>query len=194
MFETSKDNQRGPFFPRRSTKKPRQRIMANPSQTGGEAFDIRRVKRLVELMQENELTELDIQQGDMRIQLKRGGPSASVHPPVYAYSGAPVLPPAPLASVPSAVTPAAVAVPEERNTQIIKSPMVGTFYSAPNPTSGPFVKVGDTIGPETTVCLIEAMKVYNEIQAECSGKIIAVLAKNGATVEYGTPLFKVTAE
>jgi acetyl-CoA carboxylase biotin carboxyl carrier protein len=69
--------------------------------------------------------------------------------------------------------------------------MVGTFYSASSPDSPPFAKVGDTVTPEKTVCLIEAMKVYNEIQAECSGKIVAVLVKNGDTVEFGKPLFRV---
>lgn len=72
--------------------------------------------------------------------------------------------------------------------------MVGTFYIASNPESPPFVKVGDSVNPETTVCLIEAMKVYNEIQAECTGKIVAVLVKNGDTVEFGMPLFKVSTQ
>jgi acetyl-CoA carboxylase biotin carboxyl carrier protein len=72
--------------------------------------------------------------------------------------------------------------------------MVGTFYTASKPDVPPFVKVGDSIHAETTVCIIEAMKVYNEIQAECSGKIIAVLAKNGETVEFGKPLFRVTKD
>ena len=73
----------------------------------------------------------------------------------------------------------------------IKSPMVGTFYSAPDPESPPFVKVGDHVGPETTVCIVEAMKVFNQIPAEVAGRVIAVLAENGAPVEFGQPLFKV---
>ncbi|MGL4595747.1 MAG: acetyl-CoA carboxylase biotin carboxyl carrier protein, partial [Thermoguttaceae bacterium] len=86
-----------------------------------------------------------------------------------------------------AATPA-----EEKNVTYIKSPMVGTFYNAPNPESAPFVKVGDVISADKTVCLIEAMKVFNEIQAECTGKIEAVLVKNGQVVEFGTPLFKIS--
>lgn len=164
--------------------------MVNPSNSGSDVFDIRRVRRLVELMQENELTELDIQQGDMRIQLKRNAPVMAL-PAVMPVAPSPVAAPAPV----TPQTPAAsVPADEDKNVHIVKSPMVGTFYVASNPESAPFVKVGDTVSPEKTVCLIEAMKVYNEIQAECSGKILAVLTKNGATVEFGTPLFKVSVE
>ena len=73
----------------------------------------------------------------------------------------------------------------------VKSPMVGTFYTAPDPESPPFVKVGDHVGPETTVCIVEAMKVFNQIPAEVSGRIVTVLVEDGASVEYGQPLFKV---
>ena len=74
---------------------------------------------------------------------------------------------------------------------MIKSPIVGTFYAAPNPESQPFVKVGDHVGPETVICIVEAMKVFNQIPAEVAGRIVAVLAENGAPVEFGQPLFKV---
>jgi acetyl-CoA carboxylase biotin carboxyl carrier protein len=79
----------------------------------------------------------------------------------------------------------------ENHLAIIKSPMVGTFYAAPDPDSPPYVKVGDHVGPETTVCIVEAMKVFNQIPAEVSGKVLAVLVDNGESVEYGQPLFKV---
>ena len=163
--------------------------MANPSNSGSDVFDVRRVRRLVELMQENELSELDIQQGDMRIQLKRNVPVLTT-----TMVPAPVTVAVP-ASTPASIVPAVPTVPvEEKNVQIIKSPMVGTFYAASSPDVPPFVKIGDSVGPEKTVCLIEAMKVYNEIQAECSGKILAVLVTNGQTVEFGTPLFKVSKD
>ncbi len=159
--------------------------MANPTNNANDVFDVRRVRRLVELMQENDLSELDIQQGDMRIQLKRGTvPVAAPGPQIPAPNIAPTFVP------PSA--PAVIV--EEKNVQFIKSPMVGTFYSAPNPEAAAFIKVGDSVSPDKTVCLIEAMKVYNEIQAECSGKIIAVLVKNGESVEFGKPLFKISVE
>ena len=161
--------------------------MANPSNSTNDVFDVRRIRRLVELMQENDLTELDIQQGDMRIQLKRGGTSAVCLPPVthVVASAAPVSP-APV----SLPTPVA----EEKNVHLITSPMVGTFFVASRPDAPPFVKVGDAVSPEKTVCMIEAMKVFNEIPAECNGKIVAVLAKNGESVEYGKPLFKVSLD
>ena len=83
------------------------------------------------------------------------------------------------------------AEPKAGGIAVIKSPMVGTFYAAPDPDSPPFVKVGDHVGPETTVCIVEAMKVFNQIPAEIAGRIIAVLAENGSPVEFGQPLFKV---
>lgn len=145
-----------------------------------DVFDVQRVRQLVELMHEYNLAEVDLRNGDMRIQLK-GNVAPVTAAPVVPVA-APVLPPA--------STPAPV-VTDDANMIFVKSPMVGTFYSAPNPDSPAFVKVGDTIGPETTVCILEAMKVFNEIQAECSGKIVAVLAKNGDPVEFGKPLFKI---
>lgn len=160
--------------------------MANPTTNGGgDVFDIRRVRRLVELMRENELTELDIQQGEMRIQLKRNAsvPTMSVTPMTV-----PVPAVVPVAAAPPKETPP----PKGDDVHVIKSPMVGTFYMASSPDAPPFVKVGDSVSPEKTVCLIEAMKVYNEIQAECSGKILAVLVSNGQAVEFGAPLFKVS--
>jgi acetyl-CoA carboxylase biotin carboxyl carrier protein len=179
--------------------------MANLSNSNNDIFDARRIKRLVALMQENELTELDIQQGDMRIQLKRNISIVSV--PVTAVPASTVIPAtttpiSAISELPISSAAAAIPVapnltsvlPNEKDVQIIKSPMVGTFYAASKPDASPFVKVGDSVSADTTVCIIEAMKVYNEIQAECSGKIIAILAKNGETVEFGKPLFRVIKE
>jgi acetyl-CoA carboxylase biotin carboxyl carrier protein len=98
---------------------------------------------------------------------------------------------------PAAVRPAetpvaeAPAAKEEGRYAVIKSPMVGTFYSAPDPDSPTYVKVGDHVGPETTVCIVEAMKVFNQIPAEVSGKIVSVLVENGQPVEFGQPLFRI---
>jgi len=152
-----------------------------------DVFDVQRVRQLVELMNEYNLGEIDLQKGEMRIQLKTSAaPSfAAVPMPMQASMAAPVAPPAPHPQ------PAAMAAADDANMVFIKSPMVGTFYAAKNPESPAFVKVGDTIGPETTVCILEAMKVFNEIQAECSGKVVAVLAKDRDAVEYNKPLFKI---
>ena len=155
-----------------------------------DTFDLKRVKQLVELMRVNDLTDLEIRQGECQITLRRGSHAAMMPgmPPQIPMQVTPVFSPPVIATS----TPA---VPEESaNITVIKSPMVGTFYAASSPDAPPFAKVGDTVTPEKTVCLIEAMKVYNEIQAECSGKIVAVLVKNGETVEFGKPLFRVAVE
>ncbi|MGB7736438.1 MAG: acetyl-CoA carboxylase biotin carboxyl carrier protein, partial [Thermoguttaceae bacterium] len=97
----------------------------------------------------------------------------------------------PAAGRPAAESVAPAAEAAGKGVTVIKSPMVGTFYAAPDPDSPPFVKVGDHVGPETVVCIVEAMKVFNQIPAEAAGRIIAVLVENGAPVEFGQPLFKV---
>ena len=157
-----------------------------------DVFDVRKIRRLIELMNEHDLQEMDLRQGDTRIQLRRAG-ETFVH-------GTPVAAAPPIAVPTAASAPVSAAAPTlageasgeaEANTALVKSPMVGTFYASPDPDSGPYVKVGDSIGKETTVCIVEAMKVFNEIQAEVSGTITAILVENGEPVEFGQPLFKV---
>ena len=160
---------------------------ATPNQ---DIFDVRRIRRLVELMKEHDLSEIDIREGATRIKLRRGADpvvTVAAPPPASAYPAAP-----PASGYPAA--PPAAAEPrraDDAHIAVIKSPIVGTFYAAPNPESPPYVKVGDHVGPETTVCIVEAMKVFNQIPAEVSGKIITVLVENGQPVEFGQPLFKV---
>ena len=162
---------------------------ATPNQ---DIFDVRRIRRLVELMKEHDLSEIDIREGATRIKLRRGADpvvTVAAPPPASAYPAAP-----PASGYPAA--PPAAAEPrraDDAHIAVIKSPIVGTFYAAPNPESPPYVKVGDHVGPETTVCIVEAMKVFNQIPAEVAGRIIAVLVENGAPVEFGQPLFKVEA-
>jgi acetyl-CoA carboxylase biotin carboxyl carrier protein len=151
-------------------------------------FDVRKVRRLVELMNEYDLSEIDLRQGDQRVRLRRG-------PETVAVAATPAMGLAPGAGhagggASSSEASAAKASDDSRFT-LVRSPMVGTFYAAPNPEAPPFVRVGDQVGPETTVCVIEAMKVFNEIPAECSGKIVAVLVENGEPVEFSQPLFRV---
>ncbi len=150
----------------------------------GDVFDVRKVRKLVELMNEHELAEIDLKQGDQRIRLRKGGEPVMM----TATPAAPVA----AAAAPAASAPPAAAKPaaDDSNAIVIKSPMVGTFYASANPESAPFIKVGDQVGPSTTVCIIEAMKVFNEIPAEVSGKVIAVLVESGSAVEFGQPLFK----
>jgi acetyl-CoA carboxylase biotin carboxyl carrier protein len=162
--------------------------MNTPATSSQDIFDVRKIRRLVELMKEHDLTEIDLQQGEVRVQLRRG--SSTVPTVIGIPQAAPL--PAPAAAGPLAPgSEAPAASGDSKGIVLIKSPMVGTFYAAPDPDSPPFVKVGDHIGPETTVCIVEAMKVFNQIPAEASGRVIAVLAENGAPVEFGQPLFKV---
>jgi acetyl-CoA carboxylase biotin carboxyl carrier protein len=145
----------------------------------GDIFDVTKVRQLIELMKEHDLSELDLRQEDNRVRIRRGGE-------VVAYS-------APAAPAPRAAAPAAAASPTATDDKllVVKSPMVGTFYRASGPDSAPFVKVGDRIGPDKTVCIVEAMKVFNEIPAGVSGQVVAILVENGAPVEFGQPLIKV---
>jgi acetyl-CoA carboxylase biotin carboxyl carrier protein len=156
-----------------------------------DVFDVRKVRRFIELMNEHELSEIDLRQADQRIRLRRGPETVTVAatPPVaMPATGGGAFQAAGGVASPN-VRPAGAV--DESPAVLIKSPMVGTFYTAATPESPAFVKVGDQVGPETTVCIVEAMKVFNEIPAECSGKIVAVLVQTGDPVEFGQPLFRV---
>jgi acetyl-CoA carboxylase biotin carboxyl carrier protein len=162
--------------------------MASSGSNPDDVFDVRRVRRLVELMQEFELAEIDLRQAEQRIRLRKDQEPVIV-PGGYAPPAAPQPAVAPAAPQVAAVQ-AAPAAPGVDSSQYIVSPMVGTFYVSSSPDSPAFVKVGDQVGPETIVCIVEAMKVFNELPAECSGKITAILVENGAAVEYGQKLFR----
>ncbi len=158
-----------------------------------EVFDVRKIRRLVELMKEHDLGEIDLRQGDTRIKLRRIGSAAPTELPALVTPTTPAVgqnSPPPVPSPVAESLSAEKVEADDANIVVIRSPMVGTFYAAPDPDSPPYVKVGDHVGPETTVCIIEAMKVFNQIPAEASGKIVAVLVDNGEPVEYGQPLFK----
>jgi acetyl-CoA carboxylase biotin carboxyl carrier protein len=164
-------------------------MASNAGSGAGDVFDVRRVRRFIELMNEHELSEIDLRQADQRIRLRRGPEIVTVAGAVQPMT----TPAAPAASGKSGegapASPAAAS--EDAGALFVRSPMVGTFYTSASPDTPPFVKVGDQVGSETTVCIVEAMKVFNEIPAECSGKIAAILATNGQSVEYGQPLFRV---
>jgi acetyl-CoA carboxylase biotin carboxyl carrier protein len=152
-------------------------------------IDIRKLKELVRLMVENDLTELDLRDEQETVTVKRPGlhvppqviAAPMMHPAVHA--------PAPTAAAASPAAPAAA--PAAEKLPAIESPMVGTFYASPGPDKAPFVTVGAKVGPDTTVCLIEAMKIFNEIKAETSGTVEEVLVKSGQPVEFGQPLFRI---
>ena len=145
-------------------------------------MDIKEIKQLVRLMVENDLSELDMEEGQTRVHLKRGPGAAPA-----GVAPAPALPVAPAAA------PAAEGAPAKAEEVLleIRSPMVGTFYAAASPDSDPYVQAGQAVHEDTVVGIIEAMKVMNEIKAECSGTIVEACAKNAQPVEYGQVLFRV---
>ncbi|HEX4149933.1 MAG TPA: acetyl-CoA carboxylase biotin carboxyl carrier protein [Pirellulales bacterium] len=160
--------------------------MSNASSGSGDIFDVRKIRRLVELMNEHDLGEMDLRDGDHRIRLRKHQDTV-----VASYEPRPQQAPAPATEARPAAPAAAEPARSEANMAVIKSPMVGTFFVSPSPEAPAFIKVGDHVGPETTVCIIEAMKVFNEIPAELAGQIVAVLVENGEPVEFNQPLFKV---
>jgi acetyl-CoA carboxylase biotin carboxyl carrier protein len=148
------------------------------------------VRKLLDIMKEHDLCEAEIEEEGRRVRLRKAGavaPAAALPPVVQAAANGPVNGPAPLAATPEA--PAAPAA--ESGFQIIASPMVGTFYRASAPDADVYTDVGDAIEPGKILCIIEAMKVMNEVKAEIEGEIVEILARNSEAVEYGQPLFKV---
>ena len=156
--------------------------------------DLRKIKELIKIMKDNELVEVEIKHGDDKIFLKRSHGQQIVNQvPVMRIdpgSAAVNAQTSGISSQPAAAQPS----PGAEDLSEIKSPIVGTFYATPSPDSDPYVEVGAAVGPQTVVCIIEAMKVLNEIKAETSGTIVEVLVSNGQAVEYGQPLFKVKPE
>ena len=160
--------------------------MSESGPTPREVFDLDRLRELLELMKEFDLSELDLCQGEQQIRLARGGVGDVRMPMMVAPPAAPAA-----VSAPAPVAASAAAAADGPNITYIKSPMVGTFYSRPNPKAEPFVKVGASVTADSVVCIVEAMKVFNEIQAEVRGKIVAVLVDDESPVDFGKPLFKV---
>jgi acetyl-CoA carboxylase biotin carboxyl carrier protein len=156
-------------------------------------LEIKEIKAIVDLMKRSSLTEFEMQDKDFKLRIcRKNGEVQTVYqpttPPPFPVAAAPVpAVPAPVEAAPPAAAPAAE---QEDETKVIKSPMVGTFYLAPSPESPPFVKPGDAVVEDTVVCIIEAMKVMNEITADKTGKIAEILVENGDNVEYGQPLFR----
>jgi len=149
--------------------------------------DIKDIKAIIDLMKKNSITEFELERQDSKIRLKRGFNGGA---PAVQYDEQPVVagaaPMLPAGSVTTVAPPAAATGEID-----VKSPMIGTFYRAPSPEAGNYVEVGTEINPETVVCIIEAMKVMNEIKAEVKGVITQVLVENAKPVEFGQPLFKV---
>jgi acetyl-CoA carboxylase biotin carboxyl carrier protein len=154
-------------------------------------MDIRKVKKLIELLEESNLTELEIVEGEESVRLSRSSNFAAPQQLPQAVTPAPA---AAAPAMPVSMAPAAAAEPtvEEESVpegEILRSPMVGTFYSAPSPDADPFVALGQKVSEGETLCIIEAMKMFNQIEAEVSGTVVAILAETGQPVEFDQPLF-----
>ena len=145
-------------------------------------MDLRKLKTLIELVETSGIAELEIQEGEERVRITRAGSQAQqtvmLAPPVAAPAAAP--------AAPAPVEPAAPPAPEGH---VVKSPMVGTFYRSASPGAKPFVEIGDAIEQGDTLCIVEAMKLMNEIESDAAGTIKAILVENGQAVEFGQSLF-----
>ncbi len=148
--------------------------------------DVDAIRQLLELMSQHDLAEIEIEQEDLAVRLRKAG-AIVASPAVQAMP----MRAAPAPAVSAAAAAAAPAAPPKDDLPSIKSPMVGTFYAASGPEAEPFVKIGDHVTEDTVVCIVEAMKVFNEIRAETSGTIEKILVKNAQAVEFGQPLFAV---
>ncbi len=150
-------------------------------------MDIKEIKQIVDLMKRSDLTEFSVEEEQFKLRIKRAT-EIQAQPQVVSYAA-----PAPASPAPAApqATESPAPVAEDKSTYIT-SPMVGTFYSAPSPESPEFAKVGDSVKEDSVVCIIEAMKIMNEIQAEASGKIVEILVENGQPVEFGQKLFRLS--
>jgi acetyl-CoA carboxylase biotin carboxyl carrier protein len=149
--------------------------------------DLQKIRELIEIMKQNDLLEVEIKHGEDKIFLKRCSPQQPI------VAAVPIA--GPQTAIPAGVVSESSSQPrtpqQKENLVEIKSPIVGTFYATPSPDSGPYVEVGSHVTPQTVVCVIEAMKVMNEIKAEISGTVVEVLVTNGQAVEYGQVLFRV---
>jgi acetyl-CoA carboxylase biotin carboxyl carrier protein len=150
--------------------------------------DLKDIKAIIDLMKKNSITEFELERQDSKIKLKRGLSGGSM--PAIQYDEPAIINAAPVSPT-AAVSTAVASQPLATGEIDIKSPMIGTFYRAPSPEAGNYADVGTEVNADTVVCIIEAMKVMNEIKSEVKGVITQVLVENGKPVEFGQPLFKV---
>ena len=166
------------------------RVASDRATTESGTVDLKDIKAIIDLMKKNSVSEFELEKQDFKIRLKRGGNGVAIAQPaedtqLVAYAQ-PMAPAQALPGAPAAAVPAANSSEEE-----IKSPMIGTFYRAPSPEAGNYVEIGTEVNPDTVVCIIEAMKVMNEIKAEAKGVITQIIMENAKPVEFGQPLFKI---
>jgi len=152
-------------------------------------MDLRKLKTLIDLVSESEISELEITEGDDKVKIVKASPAAQTVAYIADPAAVAAQAAAPAAAAPAAPAAAPATAPAEPSGHVIKAPMVGTFYRAPNPGASPFVEVGQSVKEGDPLCIIEAMKLLNEIEADKSGVIREILVENGEPVEYGQPLF-----
>ena len=151
-------------------------------------MDLRKLKTLIDLVSESNVSELEITEAEGKVRIVKSAPVVAAAPVTYSMAPAPVAPSV-VPAVELAAAPVAAAAPAEPVGHTVKSPMVGTFYRASSPGAKPFVEIGDTIKEGETICIVEAMKILNEIEADKSGTVTQILVDNGQAVEYGQPLY-----
>jgi len=152
-------------------------------------MDLRKLKTLIDLVAESGIAEIEVTEGEDKVRIVKHANAPAA--PAPAAAPAPVAAALPVSAAAAASAPAPAPAPEPAAGQIVKSPMVGTFYRAPGPDAKPFVEVGQVVKPGDTLCIIEAMKLLNEIEAEVGGAIREILVENGQAVEYGQALFMI---
>jgi acetyl-CoA carboxylase biotin carboxyl carrier protein len=161
-------------------------------------MNLKELKELIEFLEEKNIAEFEMERGDVKVRVKRSGEQTVIHshgePRFYAVPAAPPaaaeLGAVPVPTAPAAAPPPPAPKPEE-NLHAVKSPIVGTFYEAPSPGAPPFVKVGDSVEVGQVLCIVEAMKLLNEIESDVAGEIVKKLASNGQPIEYGQELFAI---
>ena len=156
-------------------------------------MDLRKLKTLIDLVSDSNVSELEITEAEGKVRIVKSGPSQAMHVAQPVVSAAPVAaavaPAQVVASAPAPAPAVEAAAAAESDDHVVKSPMVGTFYRSSSPEAAPFVEVGTQVKEGQTICIIEAMKILNEIEADKSGTITRIVAQNGQAVEYGAPLF-----
>ena len=175
----------------------RSRARSEASERPAASVNMDELRELIALLRENGLAEFELERADFRVRLRRESGNASPNYSSEAHVAAPTPAPVEIPSTPKLPPPTAhhpgaqaeTAASEDSDLHIISSPIVGTFYRSASPTADPFVKIGSKVEPDTVVCIIEAMKLMNEIQAEAVGEVVKIYVENGQPVEYGQPLF-----
>jgi acetyl-CoA carboxylase biotin carboxyl carrier protein len=185
MARTTKTSKKAPKAPAKKLSAPKAAKISKAPKAAGSDFP--EVRSLIDLLKQNDLAVLEFEKGDFRITLKTPAGASSGATVIQGHASAP-LPAASSAPAEKAAAPE----PAKGNYKEITSPMVGTFYSSPSPDAPAFVEAGKTINADSVVCIIEAMKVMNEIKAEISGKVVEVVAENGKPVQFGQVLFRVS--